>query len=105
MGTEFAPSSPPSSTRKSRRPQDSHRGGMIFYCDEFPDERKCFHCRRESHAASDRAKLVLRQFARGLTAERFPKRASVAGNPGVAASSERSRIAGLQTSGSDETQL
>src|SRR5436305_755431 len=65
VALKFHPPFPPSSTSKFRRPQVSHSSEAISDCEYFLDTRKCFHCRRERRAASDRARLVLRQFSRG----------------------------------------
>src|SRR6266567_8561791 len=100
----FSPRFPRSSTSNSHRPQDSHSAAAISHCEAFRDARKCSHCRRGCHAASDRARLVLQQLPSGKLL-RFPKRESVAGDPGVAASSERSRMAGLQPVGAIRMRL
>ena len=66
LALKFHPLFPPPSTSKFRCPQVSHSRKAISDCEYFLDTRKCFHCRRERRAASDRARLVLRQFSRGV---------------------------------------
>jgi len=81
------PPFPSLSTRNFHRPQDSHSAGINFSCRNGEDARHCNHCRRERHAASDRARLVLRQFTR-VNCRAVPKACKRCGHPGVAASSE-----------------
>lgn len=69
------------STNKSARPQFSHSPCRVFYCSKIRNARHCNHCRRGHHAASDRARLVLRQFARA-SCRAVPKACKRCGQPG-----------------------
>src|SRR6266496_2732428 len=63
------PTFPSLSTRKSRRPQFSHSECSISDCRPKRNARKFIHCKREGCAASDRARLVLRQNERAAPVE------------------------------------
>ena len=98
----FSPSFPRPSTSNWDRPQVSHSTTKIFYCDEYRDKRKCNYCRRESHAASDRARLVLRQFARGVNCRAVPKACKRCGQPGRCGLLRTVSHGGTATGGRDE---